>query len=146
MEKVTKWIILIWHQASDANAFYVLDNGETEAEQKFNSRVDARKEIEKILNENEAIFNLYGPFSDFAKNPYSDAHIIWDQKSIETIIPNNRKIVKLLESCYHLLTDDEKLVFETFKVHKDGFEFNKLSGDKNSSVILFPKELKNIFL
>lgn len=43
MEKVTKWIILIWHQASDANAFYVLDNGETEAAQLFDTEREARE-------------------------------------------------------------------------------------------------------
>jgi len=114
-------------------------------EQQYSTRGDAREEIEKLLNENKAIFDLYGPFSEFAQKPCSDAHIIWNQKSIETIIPNNRRIVKLLESNYHLLNEEEKKVFEVFKIHRDGFEFNKLSGDKNSSVILFPQELKRVF-
>ena len=88
---------------------------------------------------------MYGPNSSFAlKSPISDAAKMWAIKSIDTIIPNNRRICELLNKNQSLLDNEEKKIFSNFKMHKEGFEYNKLSGDKNSNVPLFPGEIYEI--
>ena len=102
--------------------------------------------IDALLRENKLIHETYSIESDFAKNDFSDASELWRILSIQKIIPNNRKILNLLTANKHLLNENELSLLEKFKIHKEGFEYNKLSGDKNSSVILFPKEFNNILL
>jgi hypothetical protein len=111
----------------------------------YDNRPDLRSEIFKVLAENNAIFNQYGPQSEFAMNStQSEASKMWETKSIETLIPNNRKIFELLNKNYALLNEYEYKIVADFKIHKEGFEYNKLSGDKNSAVPLFPKEINEI--
>ncbi len=112
---------------------------------KYKNRSELRLEIQKLLAENNEIFRQYGPHSDFAKSSdQSEASKMWEIRSIETIIPNNRKIYELLNKNYYLLSDKERMIFFKFREHKEGFEYNKLSGDKNSTVPLFPNEINEI--
>ncbi len=112
---------------------------------KYKKRSELSVEIEKLLAENLEIFQQYGPHSEFAKSSNQfDAAKMWRKRSIETIIPNNRKIYELLDKNYDLLNDKERKIFYKFKEHKEGFEYNMLSGDKNSTVPLFPKEIYEI--
>jgi hypothetical protein len=111
---------------------------------KFSKRSELKKEIDALLMENKYIFNQYGPFSEEAKRSQTDASAFWNKKSMEKIIPNNRKIENLLTANIDLMDPQEKLVYYRFKDHKEGFEYNKLSNDKNASVKLFPEELNTI--
>ena len=112
---------------------------------KFSNRNDLKNEIDQLLVENNFIFDKYGPFSDFAEqNCQTDASQMWEKNTLEVIIPNNRKILNLLSNNLNLLDSSEKLIYFKFKDHKEGFEYNKLSNDKNSSVALFPKEICSI--
>ena len=111
----------------------------------YKSRSDLKPVIQKLLEENNVIFNQYGPHSDFAKNsPQSEASQMWELKSIDTLIPNNRIIYELLSKNYSLLNEDEHKTLTQFKLHKEGFEYNKLSGYKNSTVPLFPKAINDL--
>jgi hypothetical protein len=111
----------------------------------FENRTDLRLAIQRILDENKVIFIEYGPQSDFAKTtPQSEASEMWKIKAIETIIPNNRKVYDLLSTNDILLNEKEHKIVATFRLHKEGFEYNKLSGDKNSTVPLFPEEINEI--
>ncbi len=111
----------------------------------YPDRNSLRTEISRLLTSNKAIFDQYGPQSEFAqKSVQSEAFSMWKLKSIETIIPNNRRVLQLLETNFPLLNEDEQKTLATFKIHKEGFEYNKLSGDKNPTVPLFPNEILNI--
>ena len=111
----------------------------------FRKRGDLRKELILILSENRAIFNHYGPFSETAsKNGISEAASMWQKLSVETVIPNNRKIEQLLSANLDLLNEAELEIYHQFKIHKEGFEYNKLSGNKNADVPLFPNEINSI--
>lgn len=111
---------------------------------KFDNRELAQNELAKLLRANKMIFDMYGPDSEKAKENYLETEKIWEQKSIDTLIPNNRKIYNLIASNYELLTEPEKSIFEEWKLHKDSFEFNKLSGDKTSSLVFYPIEFNSI--
>lgn len=111
---------------------------------KFETRSAVRSELEKISIANKTVFDTFGPDSKLAKENYLETESIWEQRSINTIIPNNRKIQALLENNYELLTNGEKYIFEEWKQHKDSFEFNKLSGDKTSSLVIYPESFNTI--
>ena len=75
-----------------------------------------------------------------------DAEAMWYRLSLQKIIPNNRKIESILSNNQHLMTGKERTIFNLFKLHRDGFEYNKISGDVNPAVQLFPKDLNIMFL
>jgi len=110
----------------------------------YQDRKSLRREIHKILLENKQIFQTYGPHSRHSNSLLTDAQKAWIQYVHTKIIPNNRKIVQLLSKNIHLLTEEEKLIFEKFKIHQEAFEYNHVSGDKNSSAPLFPLEMWEI--
>lgn len=112
----------------------------------FHNREEARNALFPLLDENKAIFDMYGPYSENATNKQMDAEVMWYRLSLQNIIPNNRKIESILGNNQHLMTDKERRVFNLFKLHRDGFEYNKISGDVNPAVPLFPKDLNNMFL
>ena len=111
----------------------------------FHHREEARNAIVPLLEENRTIYNMYGPYSDNAiKNQY-DTELIWNRLAIQKILPNNRKIEAILDKNLHLMTNMEKIAHNLFKLHREGFEYNKISGDVNSMVPKFPDELNNMY-
>lgn len=113
---------------------------------KFQSREKARNAVLPLLEENKMIFDTYGPYSEKATLAQWDTESMWRHMSLEKIIPNNRKIEALISNNRHLMTSEEIVVYNKFKLHREGFEYNKISGDVNKAVTTFPIELNNIFL
>ncbi|MFJ5623385.1 hypothetical protein ACIQD3_11725 [Peribacillus loiseleuriae] len=103
-----------------------------------------RKQLNSILNENERIFLEYGPHSIRANNPLSQSAHMWKQKCLESIIPNNDKIIHLLQNNIDLITEDKICILSTFITHTEGLKQNYLSEFKDRNVPLFPKDIKNI--
>ncbi len=112
----------------------------------FQNREEIRNVLTPLLEENKAIYELYGPDSENATKRQMDAESMWNRLSVQKIIPNNRKIESILRNNQHLMTDKERTVFNQFKLHREGFEYNKISGDVNPAVPMFPRELNSIFL
>ncbi len=111
----------------------------------FQHREEARNALVPLLEENKTIFDMYGPYSNNAKRNQYDTELIWNRLTIQRILPNNRKIEAILEKNVHLMTNNEKKTFNLFKLHREGFEFNKISGDVNSMVPTFPDELNSMY-
>ncbi|MGH9759742.1 MAG: hypothetical protein ACREAC_02755, partial [Blastocatellia bacterium] len=101
-----------------------------------------RAELRKLLHRNRAIFETYGPGP--SHDPLSDAAEMWSLKVVQDVIPNNQRILDLLAANDGLLTQEERVMVERFRIHKEGFEYNHTSGDKNSSVPLFPREMDGL--
>lgn len=112
---------------------------------RFDTRENARKFIYPLMVENKAIFDSYGPYSKNAANDPMATELEWERLSIQKIIPNNRKIESAIIQSEDLLTPEEMGWFVQFKLHREGFEYNKLSGDVNATVPTFPVEFENIF-
>lgn len=104
----------------------------------YDTRELLGKEIAKLQLNNKIVFDTYGPYSRQAELNILETEKMWEQKSIGTIIPNNRKINAIIERNYELLTSGEKYLFEEWKQHKESFEFNKLSGDRTSALVIYP--------
>lgn len=105
---------------------------------------DARSAIESLLRSNRVTFETFGPHSETAWNPLSDAVEIWRVRVREVIIPNNRMILKVLDSNAHLLSSIEMMTLEKFRVHVDEFERKHVFGATSSSVPKFPEEMNEM--
>lgn len=63
------------------------------------------------MKENHEVFTNFGPHSEIArKNPESDAHGIWLSERLGTIIPNNRRMLNVIEANIGFRT--EELTFD----------------------------------
>ncbi len=112
---------------------------------KFKTRSQVRAFLKPLFAENHAIFNIYGPYSKNAQNKQASTELMWDKLAIEKILPNNRLIEQTISQHEHLLQNDEYGQYIEFKLHREGFEYNKLSGDVNDAVPTFPSKFELIF-
>ncbi|MGC4019222.1 MAG: hypothetical protein QM793_08390 [Muricomes sp.] len=112
----------------------------------YTNRIEARKIIIRIIIQNKYIFDTYGPFSEQMKNPMADMNYIWNKKCVEIIIPNNKKIIRLLDKNVDLLKEDEIILLERFREHSIEFEFNKISGSKNPYAPTYPEDFDKILM
>lgn len=113
---------------------------------RFDTREKARKYLQLILMENKAIFDKFGPYSENATSNPMATELEWERQSLQKLIPNNRKIESAISQCLDLLSEEEMKLFTQFKIHREGFEYNKLSGDVNAAVSTFPVGFENIFI
>lgn len=126
----------VCHEKSIRNLFMEL---------KFDTREEIRVYLKPLFNENKLIFEKYGPYSENARNDQMATELMWESLAIKKLLPNNRKIEKVIEIHQHLLERSEYGQFIEFKLHREGFEYNKISGDVNATVPTFPKDFENIF-
>jgi len=112
---------------------------------KFNSREEARKYLKLLLVENKTIFDMYGPHSENAIKDQMATELMWEKLAIQKLLPNNRLIESAIEQNQDLLLNNEFGLFIEFKLHREGFEYNKISGDVNPMVPTFPTGFENIF-
>lgn len=108
------------------------------------TRFELKNDIHTLLNENRVIFEEYGPHCSGAYIPLHDAAIPWNRKVREAIIPNNDKILFYLNEYRGLLNTRELAIVQKFSIHAEAFKYNHISGDKNSSAPLFPKEMLSL--
>ncbi|MGV7098272.1 metallophosphoesterase family protein [Bacillus subtilis] len=104
------------------------------------------KELGALFDENERIWKQYGPQSLIAlNNPISNLHKTWKLKCIEEIIPNNEKILSIIQENREFIPEEKKNIFDLFKTHVEGFKNNHLSSYPSQDVPRFPVEIKSIF-
>lgn len=104
--------------------------------------------IQPFLLENKQLLNGFGPNSLIAiNNPLSDSINTWNDVKKATIIPNNNKIINLIEKNLVLLSLPEKELFYKFKTHAIAFEKNQNNRSDSYAVPIFPSEFeKMIFM
>lgn len=97
----------------------------------FASWDEIRIAILKMLLENRIIWEQYGPNSQEAiANPMSNAISIWDLRRIDTIIPNNEKILNIIDKHIHLLPKTLNFLeaVEAFRVHTSSYKKHVYDG------------------
>jgi hypothetical protein len=81
--------------------------------------------IKRLLIENKAAWRQYGPESDEAqRNPMSSLADVWQLRKLDTIVPNNRRIIRLIEQNKEHIDINDYLHCVTFVEHAEGFERN----------------------
>ncbi|MGE7907542.1 metallophosphoesterase family protein [Peribacillus sp. NPDC094092] len=109
-------------------------------------KLEVIKKIEILFNENERIFKQYGPYSITAQqSPHSELAHIWREYCINTLIPNNDKILELILENIDLIPLEKQPIVEEYKNHIEGFKMNHLSEYKNANVPTFPQQIKSVF-
>lgn len=111
----------------------------------FNTREEVYHYLKPLLAENKFIFDTYGPYSRNAEESQMATELEWERQSIQKIIPNNRKIEAVITHNEKLLSAEEYPLYIQFKQHREGFEFNKLSGDVSAVVPRFPEGFEKIY-
>ena|GEM_PF-500388 len=109
------------------------------------SRPEVRRDIEKYLLENRAIWSLYGPESEGASDPLSEKVYSWRRKVLEVVIPNNRAMLLVIDKNRHLLELQETIVAEHLRQHIDDFEARHLHGIIDGESLRFPLAANGIF-
>lgn len=112
--------------------------------QKFDDRDSVRDAVEPLLIENRTVFEMYGPHIEQAANPESGTAEQWKRKVLAIIIPNNRKVLWIVDANRHLLSDNEKVMTEKFRQHIDDLEAFHIEDVRQDSS-RFPVEMANIY-
>lgn len=93
---------------------------------RMTSTSELMKFISGLLEENRHYFEQYGPKSSIAvKDAASSAYAIWVARRLDTILPNNRKIVSALDTNADLVPDEMKKAVLLFRDHAFGYEQNQ---------------------
>jgi hypothetical protein len=112
----------------------------------FSDRKQAKLAVEPILLENKTIFNIYGPETDERVNPESEMPKRWKSKIHSHILPNNRKILNILDMNSHLLNAKERDLKEIYRQHVLDFEAKHLSNENIDGIQLPPGFSRCFFL
>lgn len=111
---------------------------------KTQSREEVKKELQLLLSENAAVFKMYGPTPENTVDLMTRKHEAWKSMALKIIVPNNDKIIKLLQDNIHLLDTEEQVVFFEFKLHAEGFKDNQHRVEKVADYPKFPSAINTI--
>lgn len=109
----------------------------------YDTRRSAHRAIKPPLEENRAIFAEYGPEGDHRFDPESPMAPVWRRKVRSRILPNNRRILALLDVNRRHLTAAESATLEQFRQHVDDMEVRHV-GEGQSVGIRFPTGMNTI--
>ncbi|HEY3514607.1 MAG TPA: hypothetical protein VGL36_35835 [Kribbella sp.] len=108
----------------------------------FESRRQARDFVEALLAQNRTVFNLYGPREDdFSEERAAQ----WQRHAVQTVVPNNAAIQRVLTQNRRLLRPDERGIADLFNIHVTAFEARHILGDRGAGSLTFPEGMDAIF-
>jgi hypothetical protein len=114
------------------------------SELKFASTQALKDYVTRLLLENRNIWQQLGPHSDTANSdPGSNLYLVWNYRKLDTIVPNNRKIMNAVVANQSLLSLDEYEVFVSFKTHALAFEAHQFA--RTDAYPLFPIAFAEVF-
>lgn len=112
----------------------------------YGTRSAARDAIAPTILENYAIFTDYGPDNEYSSNPESELADVWRRKVLSRVLPNNRKILAILDVNRLLLRKDEAITLEHFRQHVEEMEARHLGMGVRAVGRRYPKQMSNMFL
>lgn len=86
---------------------------------KFTSRTEALKAIEPLMLENNSLFSSLNPNLPYGENPESELAEKWKAAMRTRILPNNRRILVLMDRNQDLMNETERRTLEEFRQHVD---------------------------
>lgn len=93
------------------------------ANQVFHSSRELKSFVALSLAENNALWRSIGPSSAAAiSDPGSNLHDAWTLRKLDTLVPNNTKIINAVQANIGLLSPEETLAFFDFKSHATAWE------------------------
>ncbi|BCN54847.1 hypothetical protein RE9425_32370 [Prescottella equi] len=110
----------------------------------FESREEARAAIEQRRLQNRVIHRDLGPDNDYAMNPEAEEARAWKHAVVDTIIPNHRRILRIVHANRHLLTDLEREAVERYRSHVADLEARHVHGRVGMTSRRYPSEIDSI--
>ena len=116
---------------------------------KYQSERDLLIEVNRLVEENHTIFSTLGPHSQLAiSGEGGDAIKLWKRRRLDTVIPNNDRIIRLIEAHNGLfgLPWDVGNALHEFKLHATAFEDNCFAedDDKINDYPTFPSSFSDL--
>ncbi len=111
--------------------------------EKFACRTETRAAIEPLLTENSIIFERYGPHVEAALDPESGAAERWKRKMLTRILPNNNRVLAIINANRAQLSAKERSTFELFRQHIDDLEAYHIEKIKEDAA-RFPPDMVRI--
>lgn len=122
------------------------------------SRISARLEVQQFANkyevaaaalpfilQNQEVFLMHGPASEIARrNPHSDAHVLWLDERLSTIVPNNRALLSLVDQNKGLFSPQEQKVLSKFQAHVRSYERWVEDEVSYEGVVRFPTDFQKL--
>ncbi|MEU0717775.1 hypothetical protein ABZ498_11400 [Streptomyces lavendulocolor] len=109
----------------------------------FRTRAEARAQVRGLLDDNALIHTKYGPAGD----PYRQGDPIrWHRHARSTIVPNNRRILQVLDANRRLLTPEEEQALPIYRLHVEQFENRHVLDDFTTGTERFPAAINDVFL
>lgn len=98
-------------------------NVENALEVKYETQSEALQMIVALMEENREIWLQCGPDSEIAqRDPASNMADYWTLRKLDTIVPNNRKIIKIGDTFLSRMPAKLRSLFCRFKEHARMFE------------------------
>ncbi|MFC6438295.1 hypothetical protein [Novosphingobium resinovorum] len=95
--------------------------------------------VSGLLRQNHHYFKRYGPRSEIAaSDPGSSAHAVWTARRLDTLLPNNRAILRALEVNAGLVPREMAEAVLLFTDHAKGYEQNQYG--RLDHYQMFPEE------
>ena len=110
----------------------------------YPDRASARKAIEPALTENRTVFDQYGPHNDYRQNPESELAKVWRRKMRAILLPNNRKVLAILDANRGHLSQIEAKTLAEFRQHIDDLEAKHIGEGSGDVASRFPTRISDI--
>jgi hypothetical protein len=92
---------------------------------KYSDRHSLALAVKRLLIENKAAWKQYGPESlEATRNRISNLVEVWKLRKLDTVVPNNRRIIHIIEQNKELIDVADYGFFVAFLEHAEGFERN----------------------
>jgi hypothetical protein len=108
------------------------------------SRAEVRATIEPLMKANKVTLDTYGPGSDAQFEPESDMPQAWRRKILGVIVPNNKRILVILDKNRDHMMASELVTLEEFRQHIDDLIARHLEGVTGGR--LFPAAMNRMML
>ncbi len=128
-------VLLDWKRRHEANVANALISPS------FASSNELAEYILRLLIENRTVWKTYGPESVEAQaNPMSNLASVWAYRKLDTIVPNNRRIVEAIRKNSGLFDVQAYESACAFIEHAEGFELNCY--ERTEAVPRFPQQFE----
>ena len=113
---------------------------------RFASRSLARAHVLPILEQNRSVFDTYGPMARATGDlGGADDARQWRRKVREVILPNDRRLLAVLDQNRHLLTPAEQAMAQQLRQHVDDLEARHYGNTTEPGATRFPAALEDVF-
>jgi hypothetical protein len=110
----------------------------------YPDRASVRKAIEPALTETRAVFDNWGPNNEYRQDPESGLAKVWQRKMRAIILPNNRKLLTILDANRRHLSQPETTVLEAFRQHIDDLETKHIGESGGEVASQYPQGMNEI--